>query len=80
MLPLSLLEEVAIMEKVNVRLPRGAIKVQRGKCQRGQSWGVGGIGIQASYLGKGPPLALLSGFPEHFDPMCSAAPLKWLRP
>lgn len=32
MLPLSLLEEVVIMEKVSACLPRGAMKAQRGKC------------------------------------------------
>lgn len=80
MLLLSLLEEVESVEKVNVCLPRDAMKAQRGKCQRHQSWGPGGIGIQALLFGKRvppcspappPPPSLFplpSGFPKHFDP------------
>lgn len=56
---LSLLEEVAIMEKVNVCLPRDAMKAQHGKCQKVRAGGRAVLVFGPSHLGKGFPLALL---------------------
>lgn len=87
-LPLPLLEEVAVMEKVNECLPRGAVKAQR---QRGQSWGPWAILVFRPLIWKKPPSPpphqlswpcspppfLLTSLSITNPFMCNAVPLKW---